>query len=179
MILTAVWLLLAILLALGVALLATPVHVALAADVGETGGMTVAIRPLGGFSPAIRLSGKDLTGKRRKPERPKRERRRGKQRSTAGSRFLKAMPGLIRSELSRIHLDRLHLGLAFGFADPADTGRLYGQLQPLAYTLPALELDIRPDFTRPRLDVHIEAAVHLTPLSLAVPVLKVLLGAKP
>lgn len=179
MILTVLGLFVAALLLVGVALLATPVHIALAADVGETRGVTVAIRPFGGLSPAIRFTEKDLSRGLPQPAPQESEPRREKRRSSIASRLLKAVPGLIRSELSRIHLDRLHLDLSFGLSDPADTGRLYGQLMPLAYAIPALDLELRPDFTRPRLDAHLDAAVHLTPVSLALPVMKVLLGAKP
>jgi hypothetical protein len=114
---------------------------------------------------------------------PKRKRRkRGKRRKGGigaedALRLLRAVPDAGLTALGRIHIDALRLRATFGFDDPADTGEVFGMLTPLVYGLPAERCDfqIRPDFDRRRFEGSAELSLHLTPLSVAWPVLRLVL----
>lgn len=174
--------LLAVVLLAFVAAVATPVHLSLQADFGETAGFTLDIRPFAGLSPRLRLTERILSGKPSRPPKPSgkppQEKRR-KRRSSIARRLIRALPKIVRSTLSRIHIDRLHLDLNFGTGDPAETGWLYGQCMPFVHAWPRLDLVLRPDFVEPCFRGRFAAAVHLTPVAVAWPVLKALAGARP
>lgn len=57
-----------------------------------------------------------------------------------------------------------------GLGDSADTGRLFGFIMPVTHALrvPRVQLDLRPDSDRRRVDGHAEAVLHLVPVMLLV-----------
>lgn len=187
--------LVALLLAALVLLLATPVHFRFLVERPEGGNSRFAaeIRVLGGLAPALRIGGDDgsaadkpaakpaeapAEGARAERPRAVRKMRMRKRRGLPGGkgvarRMIRALPGLVRGELRRIHVDRLSVDADFGLDDPAETGRLYGWVTPLIYGIrsPRIALGLRPDFTGPRLSGRAEAAMHLTPAALLGPVI--------
>jgi hypothetical protein len=182
LLLSAIFWAVALVLFLALALLATPLHIALSAEFGGTTRFTLDLRPFWGLCPRFRVRGagaeKGASPERRRRKKARRDAKTS--RSPLARRFLRAMPRLVLAELRRNRLDRLHLDVAFGTGDPAGTGTLYGGLMPLAHALPAgaFDLSLRPDFARTRFEAHVFAAIHLVPAALAWPVLKVLVGGR-
>lgn len=188
--LTLLWVLLAlvaVLLLLFLAVIALPVHLRLRAEAGEAGRVCVDMWLFGGLTPRLRIVDSARPRKQRpreaKPglEEKKAEksaRKRGRWRMPGGRRtvmrLVKEVPRLIGGEFRRIHIDRLEVDCDFGLHDPADTGQLYGYLTPLIYASGSrkVSVNLRPDFTRARLSGAAQAALHLTPGSLAIPVIR-------
>ena len=180
------WILLGIVgvsVAVIVILLATPLHLRLEAEAGDAARLVVDARTLWGLSPRLRLVDTDrpreATPRHREKAKKTGRDKRDKGWSMPGGRaamwrLAEGVPGLLRGELARIHLDRVDVEARFGTGDPADTGRLYGLLTPLVYAVPhpAAALRLTPDFTRRCLEGHGEAALHLTPVALTCPVIR-------
>jgi hypothetical protein len=172
------WILLG-LLALGLGavlvLLATPLHLAFAAEAeGVHGRLVLDARTFWGLAPRLRVLD---TARPRKPDKAKPEEPRKRQSGTRKrrgptltfervQRLAAGVPDLLGGELARIHLDQLSLDARFGTGDPAETGRLYA--------LPgrACALTLVPDFNRACFEAKGEAALHFTPAALTVPVIR-------
>lgn len=188
-----VWTILAIvgvLVALVVIVVATPMHLRLLADAGDGFDLRAEIRTFWGLSPPLRLEGDRhaarVAGVLRKPRKRKPERRSAHEVDEDDDtgvgvsevmRLLRAVPDAAMTALRRIHLDRLRLRAVFGFADPADTGQVFGQLTPLVYGVPCArcEVQIEPDFDGPRFEGSADVSIHLTPLAVAWPILRLVL----
>lgn len=174
--------LLALCLAVVVILVATPMHLRVEAEAGERTRIVLDMRTLWGVSPRLRLVDSDRPGGWR-PDRPSKRKRRGKRDGGGWSlpggpgtarQLIRGLPEVVRGEFARIHVDRLELDARFGTGDPADTGRLYGYLTPLAYALPARRVSVilRPDFANACFQGRAEAALHLIPGALVWPLLR-------
>lgn len=85
--------------------------------------------------------------------------------------LLTGLPELVSDTLAAIRLDFLRAGFRFGFSDPAETGRVYGQLCPVIYALPTDRVDLicTPDFDRRCLEGEIEMALHFQIIRLMAP----------
>lgn len=180
--------LIGVVLALVLLAVATPIHLALSAELGPAPRLCLRLRLFGGATPQFRIVDTSRSPSAPVPEaaastRAPARRGRRRQRRKAGrwrlpegaaGRLLRALPDFLRREIRRIHIDRLSLDGDIGLGDPADTGRLFGYIMPLCHALhlPRTRIDLRPDFSRSRLDGRADAALHFTPLSLMVPVLQ-------
>jgi hypothetical protein len=153
----------AMVLGLALGLVATPLHIALSVEAGgETRGR-LRLRPFWGLSPALRL--------------PVDARQLG--RIPTGSAKLRdlSLPRLssLRVLFARIQVDRLDLDLRFGTGDPAETGALYGYVTALAHALPhcAGLVRLHPDFAAAGLAGKLEARLHVIPLALVAPAIRI------
>lgn len=171
-----------LLLALVVVLVATPMHLRLVAAAGENAGFRAEIRTLWGLSPRLNLEGGGGgDGAAETPPKRKRGKRRKRRRGGIGAedamRLLKAVPHAAVTALRRIHIDGLRLRATFGFDDPADTGEVFGLLTPWVYGLPTELCDVRiqPDFDGPRFEGSAELSVHLTPVAVVWPAVRLAL----
>lgn len=170
---TILWLLLAMLVLVGMALI-TPVLVRVHLTTSPQFAYHVEVRPLAGLAPRITLAVGPRKGSvakpTQKPAKPK-QRRMQRVKRVYGS-VARAVPALIRDILNRIHLTKLHIDADYGLGDPADTGQLCGLLMPLQYASPmpaSVSLDLRPDFTRTCLNGGLTAVFRVKVTSLFVP----------
>ena len=136
----------------------------------------IVARPFLGYAPGLPLL--DSARPRKKPA-PKRKRRRARKSTRERTRrarlIAKAAPDLLRGLLGAVRLEAVRLDGAFGAADPADTGHVFGLLCPLIYALPGSErchVRLRPDFDRPLLEGRFEARVRVVPIWIAGTVLR-------
>ena len=174
-----------------VILVATPMHLRLVAEAGDRFDLRAEVRTFWGLSPPLTLQGARhgarMAGVFRKPRKRRQKcRRRPEEEADEDSggigaaqvlRLLSAVPEAVMTALGRIHLDRLRLRAAFGFDDPADTGQVFGQLTPWVYGVPRerCKVEIEPDFEGPRFEGCAEVSVHLTPLAVVWPLLRLVL----
>jgi hypothetical protein len=80
-------------------------------------------------------------------------------------RIVRFMKDLLRA----VHARDLYLRLRIGLGDPADTGRLWGLLGPIAgiaASLHSAEVRIEPEFTAPVLELESHGEFHLIPLQI-------------
>ncbi|NIP74047.1 MAG: DUF2953 domain-containing protein [Gammaproteobacteria bacterium] len=169
-----VWTLLAFLVTL-LALLAVPVD--LAFSVRHHQGRQKGGGTLEWLFGLVRLRlGKPEVPTRAVPERPEARRHRGKR---GGARRMLAM---LRTEgfgwrllrlaqeiLRRIRVQSLDLDVRLGLDDPADTGRLWAVIGPLAALLsvPAVaRITIEPEFGSEVLEMHGEGRIRVIPIEL-------------
>lgn len=171
-----------------VILLATPLHFRLIGASGDAPRLVAEVRTLWGKSPAVRMdllaAGREEPSEEAEPEKQGRRKwpwRRKAKDATGGSfpviEVLREVLRFLEAELSRVHLDLVRLNGVFGLPDPADTGRVFGLLTPVMYGLPCERVDVSlsPDFEAARLTADGEARLHLTPLALLWPVLRLAL----
>jgi hypothetical protein len=139
------WILLGLLLCLGVAL-ALPWHLRFSGRTAPPEA-TAELRLLAGWAPAIPLKGP--------PERAQQPKRRRRPRSGAKIKTLRGVGALLKGILAAFGVQDLVLEGRFGLDDPADTGALYGMLQPIVALARAAGATIRvqPDFAGARLDL--------------------------
>ncbi len=183
------WLLLG-LLALILSILATPILIRIDAQSGPQPSLRVALRLLGGLTPAIVLTDSARAGRktRQGPKKPavradretqdkaRPTERSGKgRRSRINGRMIGALPQLIGDVVGRIHFDDLDLEGEFGLGDPAATGHAFGAMTPVLYGLSPSErisLDLRPNFDRAVLLGRIGTLIRITPLAFLPPALR-------
>ena len=179
-----VWILLALLASLLI-LLAIPVELAFSVQrlEGRQKGMgtldwlfgLVRLR-LGG--PKVRVKAKSRHPKTKRPHR----RRDGARQVMAILRiegFGWRLLGLARDVLGRIHIQELSLKIRLGLDDPADTGRLWAVVGPLAalLTLPSVaRVVIQPEFTTEALEVDGKGRIRIIPIQLLCVVIVFLLS---
>lgn len=182
---TALWILFWIVAALAAAILVvvvTPTVFLLDAAFGGGARARVSVRPLGGLAPAIPVfdsaaarPASRTTAKKRKKKAGGRERPGRSGGAGRARRVVAALPDLVGGVIGTVHVERLALDLDFGTGDPADTGALYGALAPFLYgSWPRCTetVDLRPDFTRARLDGTASARVRFTPAALLPPAVR-------
>ena len=83
--------------------------------------------------------------------------------------FLARLIRLLRRLRGCIHIRRLRLHVLLGLDDPADTGRLWGMVGPLALLVPVpagADLAIQPEFTGATLQIDGEGAVRILPIEI-------------
>jgi hypothetical protein len=76
---------------------------------------------------------------------------------------------LARDLLRRVYVRDLSLRVRVGLDDPADTGRLWGVVGPLAAALPrpaAARVAVAPEFAREALEIDGRGSVRIVPLRL-------------
>lgn len=76
---------------------------------------------------------------------------------------------LARDLLAALHLHQLHLRLRLGLGDPADTGRLWAVMGPLAAWAQGLRgarVSIEPEFMEAVLEFQVQGRARLVPLQL-------------
>jgi hypothetical protein len=168
------------LLALLVALLAIPVTVVFSVHrVKETEGY-VRLRWLFGLVRfQLRLPRADRPGKRpectpkRKAKAPRRARKKSKARGIVSlirqSAFRRRCHKFVRDLLRATHARNLYLRLRIGLGDPADTGRLWAIIGPiagLAQNLRSAMVRIEPEFMDPVFEVESRGQFRLLPIQL-------------
>ena len=172
------WLLL-VMLALVCLTLITPVFVKIHLTTLPQFAYRVEMHALAGLAPRLTVSG----GPRNRPVANRKAKHMSKMtkpkhckmpmRKRGHGAAVRALPTLIGGILQRIHLKKLHIDADYGLGDPAETGRLCGLLMPLQYAAPipaTVSLDLRPDFTKPRLDGSVTAAIRVTVAALLIPI---------
>lgn len=169
MLLAATLWLLAALLALLIAILATPVRVSARVTTREAAPLSVRARIISPLGPTIQVFPSGSPDEKPKPARPKRKRRKTRSRPSIsnGARIAAALPRLISDSLSIIRIDKLNADIDFGFANPADTGEVYGMACPLIYATPSHAFQLRPHFDGERFEGDAEGAIRLIPLAIA------------
>ena len=169
---------LAALLAVLIAAVVMPVRLGCSLRSAPGWRARVVVRPFAGLTPDIPVF--DSARRSRRAERPaarnkkraarsRRQRQRQKQRS---ARAASAAPRLIAQLLRAIHLERLTIDADFGLADPAETGQLFGLAAAFKHAVrprPPMSIDLRPDFTGPRLSGVFEAQLRFTPAAFIPP----------
>lgn len=83
------------------------------------------------------------------------------------SEFRRRVIGFIKDMLRAIHARGLYLRLRIGLGDPADTGRLWALLGPvagMAASLRSAEVRLEPEFMDPVLEVESHGEFRLVPL---------------
>jgi hypothetical protein len=169
-----VWIILTFLASL-LALLAVPVDLAFSFQRRE--GRREGSGTLGWLFGLVRLRlGEPKVRARVRPERPKlkgRHRRHGSgRRVTAMFRiegFAWRLLRLVRDLIRRIHIRDLNMEVRLGLDDPADTGRLWAVVGPLAAILPvppAARVAIEPEFTSEAFEVYGKGRIRIIPLQL-------------
>lgn len=84
-----------------------------------------------------------------------------------------------RDVLERIHIQELSLRIRLGLEDPADTGRLWAIVGPLAAILtlpPVARVTIQPEFTTEALELDGKGRIRIIPINLLFVVLVFLLS---
>jgi 4-amino-4-deoxy-L-arabinose transferase-like glycosyltransferase len=84
-----------------------------------------------------------------------------------------------RDVLERIHIQELSLKIRLGLEDPADTGRLWAIVGPLAAMLtlpPVARVTIQPEFTTEALELDGKGRIRIIPINLLFVVLVFLLS---
>lgn len=181
MLLGALWLLLsalAVLLAVAIAALVTPVRLAFTLRTSPGRQLKIAARLFGGLTPPIPIH----DSARRRPKKKTRAAKLKKkpaimsrQALTKISRVTAAAPRLVADLLRIIHLERLAVDADIGLADPADTGQLFGLLAAVTHSRPpasAVSIAVRPDFTGPRASGELDAVLSFTPAAFILPGLR-------
>lgn len=165
----------AVVLGLVLTILAVPITVVFRVDrFGELKGQ-LGFRWLFGlvrFQSAI--AGADSTRPRRgrKPAKKNKERKAGHRARgiislMRQSDFRRHAIGLIRNLLRVIHARSLYLHLRIGLGDPADTGRLWAFVGPVAGVAASLrnaEVHLEPEFMGPVLEIESHGEFLLVPL---------------
>jgi hypothetical protein len=161
-----------VLLASLVVLLAVPIDVVFAVRRGEKFRGRVTIGWLFGVVRVPLRPGRARSKPKKPKPAPARRVRRGGRKVTVMLRseafFAHVMRFLLRLA-ARIHIRRLRLHLRLGLDDPADTGRLWGMVGPLAWAAPVpagTDLAIEPEFTGASFRVDGEGAVRIVPIGL-------------
>lgn len=174
---------LAALAAVALALLAVPVDLGFEAHRRERTTARVTLRWLWG---GVRLPLPEGNGKRRRarPGRRARKPRRpsGARRALAVLRspgFPRRVVRLLGALRARVHVRRLALTARLGLDDPADTGRLWGMMGPVAAlaALPATaRVAITPEFTGARFELDARGEVRVVPAAILVTLVAFLLA---
>ena len=164
------------LLALLIGLAVTPVRIRFVASASPSWRLRVGARLFGGLMPTIPVydSARRDAPTRKQPAQPDAGRRKARPAPHKDHglipRMLRAAPRLAFELLGTIHLTRLAVDADVELADPADTGQLYGLLAPFLYGRShADSLNLRPDFTGPRLEGRALAELSVIPAAFVPP----------
>lgn len=158
----------AILLLIAVLVLITPLQIVLSSR-NEPGAQTsVDVHPLGGTVGRYRVF--DSLRKRR----AKKDVARTKDKHTTKRRvppnWLHKIPGVVARVVRAIHVETLVIDGEFGLGDPAETGRLFGQLTPLIYCSGG-KVNLRPNFQSACWRGSIEAHLRVIPIAFLWPII--------
>ena len=172
----------AILFALVIALLAVPFEINFNIQRQEVFRSDVAVRWLFGLV-RFRVPGKSV----QKPQKKKLPKIKRKAKARKKSANGKAIKGLlwnarfryraiqfVKDLFKSIHIATFYLRIRLGLDDPADTGRLWAVLGPLAVFLAALSnatVQLQPDFQSESLNLDSSGEVRIVPLQVIFTVL--------
>jgi Protein of unknown function (DUF2953) len=156
------------------AVLILPLDVTLRFSTRPGPAVSVSLQPFSGRMRPITLIDTRCgrPGKHGKQDAKPREKPRRRRRPDA--RFLRELPRLFAGLVSAFQIVRLRMNLVFGLGDPADTGKLYGALAPLAYGLgavPKVEIGLHPDFGDVIFSGEVDARLRVRPVDLIKPAL--------
>lgn len=164
-----------------VLLLAVPLHVAFRFEGIEAFKGEVSIRWLFGLVrlrirvPRVGKARSDLKGAQPTSERrvksPKRDSHANIFAVLRQAAFRRRVYRLVRDLVAAAHLRGLHLRLRLGLGDPADTGRLWAVVGPLAAAARNqrdAEVEIEPEFVDPVFDFQTDGRMLLVPLQFLV-----------
>ena len=157
-----------------VAVLVTPVELAFAARTSPRWRLQIAVRLLGGLTPAIPVHDSARPPKKAEQAKEKKEET-PKAKTTASRRAARVAAGapqLAFGLLKPIRLTQLRVDADIGLADPADTGQLCGLLAAVTYARPPnpdISIAIRPDFTGPRASGGLDTVLSFVPVAFIPP----------
>lgn len=168
---------LAILLVLIFVALVTPVRFEIRFRKDAETSYQVVARPFGGIGPPLPLADSHKKPETKEPRpakvrKPEKDKRRWAGR---GPGVILALPEFVKGLLRCIHIRSLSLDAEFGLNDPADTGYVYGMLTPIIYGNPwprRATVSVRPVFGRALLIGVLDAKIDVTPITLAMPFLR-------
>lgn len=157
-----VWLV-AALMAVFVLLLVTPLRLQLSLQRDPALRSSVVAWPFGGSFFPVRVF--DSRRKRARPDQPKAARKKThRHRRPPRADVISTLPGVIHRTLATLHVEALTIRGEFGLGDPADTGRLYGQLTPLIYAFPG-DITVRPNFETTCLSGQANTVIRVIPIA--------------
>ncbi len=168
----ALWILVAIVCALGLVLI-IPVDLGVRATAGQGAALQVSLAPVAGKLPPISIV--DTARGKGRPKPTPKARQRVSGRSGRGRALLNAVPRLVVELVAAFHLRSVTANVIFGLGDPADTGRLYGALAPLAFGLsawPANRIQLQPDFENAVVGGQIDLRLRVRPGALILPIMR-------
>lgn len=180
----ALWIFLAVLaitLVLLIAVLVTPVQIGCIAHSATGGRLMISARLLGGLTPTIRFYDSARRNVRKQPPQAKQKKEKKKKKTKRAHQGLTrvrrtiAEPHLLADLLRPIHIERLAIDADIGFADPADTGQLYGLLCPVIHSgllASPVSIAVRPDFSGPRVSGEIVAELSFIPVAFLPPAVR-------
>ncbi|MCP5038209.1 MAG: DUF2953 domain-containing protein [Rhodobacteraceae bacterium] len=172
------------LLVLILVLICVPLHLRMTFRSEPTPAFGLELRLLTDWTPRLLLIDSRRVGAPRKKADAESEKLKPKKRKRKAARWwtsrlrptelARAVPALLGDTLSGIHIDRLRVQAEFGFGDPADTGRIFGQLMPFTYLpiSPAVSFNVKPNFESRCLKANADAALHFIPVRLALPAIR-------
>lgn len=132
-----------------------------------------------GESPALRrtfagFSLSDLRARQKRKRTPKKKTTSIAPKRYLQTRTIEAGLNLVKELLKHLHFKRAVIIAEFGFDDPAETGQVYGALLPIMYSVnsPAgFKLVAQPQFDHRCLKGEADVHIHVTPVSLVIPIL--------
>ena len=160
------WLAIAI-AAIVVAALAVPVQLDVAVELSDRWRGHVTLRWLFGALAVPLRGGRAKSPETSRHRAPRRRRPIGPLLTSPG--FTRRLLQLVLDLIDQVRVRSFRLDAAFGFDDPADTGRLYGAIAPALAMASArgLRVRCRPDFSRATLHGSCAGSVAMTPLPVA------------
>lgn len=171
----------AVLAALILVLLVTPVTLNVTMRTSPKWRLKIAARLLGGLTPSIPIHDSDRPRPKKKkkpspaPERQKKKAGPSRPALARIRRAVSAAPHLLIDLLRPIHIQYLKVDMDVGLLDPADTGQLFGLLVPVIYSRrqsEAVSIAVRPDFTSARLSGEVTAALNFIPVAFIPPAIR-------
>jgi hypothetical protein len=158
----------AILLILFVLVLATPLRLRLSFRSDPGRRSCVDVGPLGGVIGNVRVFDSTRKKAAKKDKAPTKKTRKLKGRRTARAGAVLELPDVVGRMIQTIHVEELAIDGEFGLDDPADTGRIYGQLTPLIYGTSG-RVHLQPNFQSACLRGTADAHLRVIPIALLWP----------
>ena len=169
------WLLAAVLVLL-LAVLASPLRIEARASAGEALRYSLALRPFGRFGPRLAVADSEKPKKKKKAK-TKREKEKSAKSGKATYRdprpIVRAVVRLVSEITGQLHIEKAALDLRFGADDPAETGEIYGALAPFIYGTAhsrRVYVNVEPVFDRVVFDGRAALDVTMTPALLLPPI---------
>ena len=121
------------------------------------------------------LIGKDIRGRKRRPEKEKRERKRNVKPFLAMLRtrgFLWKLSKFIKHVFQLLNVRELKLNLRVGLSDPAETGLLFAVIGPTMVCMKSfssLDVQVEPDFEQENLRGYFKGDLRASPIRFVKP----------
>lgn len=164
---------LAVIIAVSLAIISTPMTVNAHLKSGQTSKMIISVSVLGGLWVIPLRASQSVEKSHSKTPRSKRSKL-GRGPDIDWRLALQAGPRLISRILKRIELRTVRAFIHYGCADPADTGLLYGLTVPitiLSNRRTNVNLRLEPDFTRACFDGEGDIKARFIPLLILTPLI--------